>query len=138
MVVDSAALEANPALGRALAGAWYEAMRLMASPGPDGVAARRAMAEAAGTDLEGYEAQLYTTRMFYDPAEAAFFANYDETKEMNASVVAFLGEKGLLGEGVAPREIGISYPDGTVTGDPANVLLRFDDRFMAGAAAGEG
>ena len=139
MVVDTATLIEHPGLGRALAGAWYEAMRMMASPGPRGVEARARMAEMAGTDLEGYEAQLYTTRMFYDPAEAAFFANYDETKDMNAAVLNFLAEKGLLGAGIErPGDIGIAYPDGEVTGDPANVLLRFDDGFMRDAAAADG
>ncbi|MEM1345853.1 MAG: putative urea ABC transporter substrate-binding protein, partial [Pseudomonadota bacterium] len=70
MVVSTETLEANPAFGRAVVGAWYETMALMSSDTPEGVAARTAMAEAAGTDLAGYEAQLATTEMFYTPAEA--------------------------------------------------------------------
>ena len=67
MVVNTETLEANPDFGKALVGAWYEAMALMAA-GDEG--ALTAMAEASGTDLDGYKAQLAATEMFYDPAEA--------------------------------------------------------------------
>ena len=70
MVVNTEVLEANPDFGRALVGAWYETMSLMAKDDAAGKEARSFMGEKSGTDLAGYDAQLATTRMFYTPAEA--------------------------------------------------------------------
>ncbi len=67
MVVNTETLADNPAFGKAVAGAWYEVMSLMAA-GDEGVLT--AMAEASGTDLAGYKAQLAATEMFFDPADA--------------------------------------------------------------------
>jgi NitT/TauT family transport system substrate-binding protein len=134
LVVNTEVLEANPDFGRALVGAWYEAMSLMAA-GDE--AALTAMAEASGTDLEGYQAQLDSTRMFWTPTEAAAFAESPEVKETMVSVAEFLFDKGILGEGApSPDFVGVAYPDGSVTGDPNNVRFRFDSRFMRMAADG--
>jgi len=75
MVVNTETLAANPAFGKAMAGAWYEVMGLMAAGDED---ALTAMAEASGTDLAGYQAQLASTEMFFDPAEAVAFASSAE------------------------------------------------------------
>ncbi len=136
LVVDTETLSAHPGLGRALAGAWYEAMRLMADPGPRGVAAREAMAAAAGADLSGFESQLFTTRMFYDPAEAVFFAEYDEVAPMMAEVTEFLAANDLIAAGA--DGVGIAFPDGTVAGDRERVLMRFETGYMRGAAEAAG
>ncbi len=53
MVVNSETLKDNPALGKALTGAWYEMMGLMKA-GDTNVL--NAMAAASGTDLPGYRA----------------------------------------------------------------------------------
>ena len=55
MVVNTETLEANPDFGKALVGAWYEVMGLMAAGDEEVLTA---MAEASGTDLAGYQAQL--------------------------------------------------------------------------------
>ena len=65
MVVNTQTLKDNPALGKALVGAWYEIMGIMSGDDAAGKAARTAMGKASGTDLAGYDAQLATTRMFY-------------------------------------------------------------------------
>jgi NitT/TauT family transport system substrate-binding protein len=52
MVVNTETLAENPDFGKALVGAWYEVMALMAA-GDE--AALTAMAEASGTDLAGYQ-----------------------------------------------------------------------------------
>lgn len=93
MVVNTEVLEANPDFRRALTGAWYEAMGLMAS-GDE--AALTAMAEAGGTDLAGYRAQLDKTRMFYDPAEAVEFVRGAEPPKTMEFVATFLFDKGIL------------------------------------------
>ena len=74
MVVNSTELAANPAFGKALVGAWYETMAIIAGSDDAAKAARTAMGQASGTDLAGYDAQLAATRMFFTPAEAVSFA----------------------------------------------------------------
>jgi NitT/TauT family transport system substrate-binding protein len=94
LVVNTEVLEANPVFGRALVGARYETMSLMAA-GDE--AALTATAEASGTDLAGYQAQLDSTRMLWTPAEAAASAESPDVKETMVSVAEFLFNKGILG-----------------------------------------
>lgn len=135
MMVNTETLADNPAFGKALVGAWYELMGLMSSA--DGEAARTAMAEASGTDLAGYDAQLATTKMFYEPSEAVTFTESAELPKTMKFVAEFLFDKGILGEGApSPEFVGVSFPDGSVYGDTANVKLRFDTTYMKMAADG--
>ncbi|QHQ35248.1 putative urea ABC transporter substrate-binding protein [Algicella marina] len=137
LVVNTDTLAANPDFGKAIAGAWYETMALMASDTDEGAAARTAMGEAAGTDLSGYEAQLAATEMFYDPADAVAFVGSDELKTTMVSVAEFLFDKGILGEGAPSADfVGVAYPDGSTTGDDANVQFRYDVTYMQMAADG--
>jgi len=134
MVVNTEVLEANPDFGKALVGAWYETMALMAAG--DEVALT-AMAEASGTDLAGYNAQLASTEMFYDPAAAVAFTESAELPATMVSVAEFLFDKGILGEGAPSADfVGVAYPDGTVAGDANNVQFRFDTTYMQMAADG--
>ena len=95
------------------------------------------MAEASGTDLAGYDAQLATTQMFYDPAEAVAFTESTDLPQTMQFVAEFLFDKGILGEGApSPEFVGVTFPDGSVYGDEANVKLRFDTSFMQMAADG--
>ncbi|MEM0922031.1 MAG: putative urea ABC transporter substrate-binding protein [Pseudomonadota bacterium] len=135
MVVNTETLAANPSFGKALVGAWYEVMALMKA-GDE--AALTAMAEASGTDLAGYKAQLASTEMFWDPADAVAFVKSDALPNTMVSVAEFLFEKGILGEGAPSADfVGVSYPDGSVTGDPENVNLRYDPTYMQMAADGK-
>ena len=98
---------------------------------------REAMAEASGTDLAGFEAQLASTEMFVDPAEAVAFAADPALAETMTGVAKFLFDKGILGTGAPSADfVGIAYPGGAVTGDEANVKLRFDTEYMQMAADG--
>jgi NitT/TauT family transport system substrate-binding protein len=134
MVVNTEVLRANPNFGRALVGAWYEVMGLMAA-GDENVLS--ALAEASGTDLAGYKAQLEATEMFYNPADAVAQAVSPQLPVTMTSVANFLFEKDILGVGAPSADfIGIEYPDGSVTGDANNVRLRFDASFMQLAADG--
>ena len=138
LVVNSATLQASPALGKALVGAWYETLAILADEGDRGRAARTAMAKAAGTDLAGFEAQLKSTRMFYRPAEAASFARAPELRRTMDQVRNFSFAHGLLGEGAAsPDAVGIAFPGGEALGDAANLKLRFDDEYQQLAADGK-
>ncbi len=134
MWANTEVLEANPAFGKAVAGAWFEVMELMAAGDEEVLTA---MAEASGTDLAGYKAQLAATEMFYTPAEAVAFTESEELKTTMVSVAEFLFENGILGEGApSPDFVGVEYPDGTITGDSSNVKLRFDTTYMQMAADG--
>lgn len=134
MVVNTETLEANPDFGKAMAGAWYEVMSLMAA-GDEGVLS--ALADASGTDLAGYQAQLASTEMFYDPAAAVAFAASDALPDTMVNVAEFLFDKGILGEGAPSADfVGVAYPDGSVTGDANNVQFRFDTTYMQMAADG--
>ena len=128
MVVNSGVLESNPDFGKALVGAWYETMAIMSGDDAAGRAARAAMGEASGTDRAGYEAQLASTRMFYDPAEAVAFTRSPDLVTTMDSVRQFSDRHGLLQGGV--DFVGIAFPDGTVLGDDGNVKLRFTDTYM--------
>src|SRR6056297_344848 len=134
MVVNTATLEANPDFGRALVGAWYEVMALMQAGDEEVLTA---LAEASGTDLEGYRAQLESTKMFWTPAEAVAFTSDPALEDTMVSVAEFLFDKGILGEGSpSPDFVGVAYPDGSTTGDAMNVQFRFDTTYMQMAADG--
>ena len=134
MVVNTEVLEANPNFGKAMVGAWYEVMGLMAA-GDEAVLT--AMAEASGTDLEGYKAQLASTEMFYDATDAVAFTQSAELPATMVSVAEFLFDKGILGEGAPSADfVGVAYPDGSTTGDPNNVKFRYDTTYMQMAADG--
>ena len=134
MVVNTDTLAANPDFGKAMVGAWYEVLGLMAAGDEE---ALTAMAEASGTDLAGYKAQLASTEMFYDPASAVAFTSSAELPTTMVNVAEFLFDKGILGEGAPSADfIGVSYPDGSTTGDPANVKFRFDTTYMQMATDG--
>ena len=70
MVVNSAVLKANPKLGKALVGAWYETLALMLAKDAKATAALESMAKASGTDLAGFKGQLATTFLYSTPATA--------------------------------------------------------------------
>ncbi len=134
MVVNTETLAANPDFGKAMVGAWYEVMGLMAAGDEDVLTA---MAEASGTDLAGYQAQLASTEMFYNPADAVAFTSIAELPATMVSVAEFLFDKGILGEGAPSADfVGVEYPDGSTTGDAGNVMFRFDTTYMQMAADG--
>tara|TARA_A100001391_G_scaffold113484_1_gene76343 strand:- start:1605 stop:2675 length:1071 start_codon:yes stop_codon:yes gene_type:complete len=137
MVVNTDTLKANPKLGKALAGAWYEITAHMADDGETGKQARAAMGEIAGTDRAGFEAQLEATRMFYKPADAVKFVNSPDVKTTMQRVAEFSFDHGLLGEGAPDAGfVGVETPSG-VFGSESNVKLRFDPTYMQMAADGE-
>ena len=138
MVVNTETLAANPSFGKALAGAWYELMGLMSADTPEAKAARTAMGVASGTDLAGYDAQLASTQMFYNAADAVAFTKSAELPKTMVNVAGFLFEKGILGEGAPSADfVGVAYPDGSTTGDANNVKFRFDTTYMQMAAEGK-
>ena len=123
--------DAPDELKKALAGAWYETMAIMSTPGTEANEALAAMADATGATEAEFKAQLKTTSMFYDAAGAADFAASDKIKETMDSVRQFSFDKGLFGEGASsPDFVGIEFSDGSVMGNDGNVNLRFTDQYM--------
>lgn len=136
LVINTETLNAHPELGKALTGAWYEIMATMSSDSEQGVAARGYMAEASGTDLAGYEAQLAATKMFYTPAAALELTNSAQLKQTMQYVAEFSFDHGLLGDGAPDAGfIGVQMPAGDY-GDSSNLKLRFDPTYMQMAADG--
>ncbi|HSC68298.1 MAG TPA: putative urea ABC transporter substrate-binding protein [Cellvibrio sp.] len=134
MIVNTETLKKNPALGKALVGAWYEIMGVMSASDKAATAAKTSMAVASGTDLAGFEAQLASTKMFYTPASALALINSDELLKTMQKVAEFSFDHGLLGEGAPDAKfIGVEGPKG-VYGDKKNVKLRFDTTYMQMAA----
>jgi len=136
LVINTDTLSAHPELGKALTGAWYDIMATMSSDSEQGVAARSYMAEASGTDLAGYEAQLAATKMFYTPAAALELTNSAQLKQTMQYVAEFSFDHGLLGDGAPDAGfIGVQMPAGDY-GDSGNLKLRFDPTYMQMAADG--
>ncbi|MGE3866794.1 MAG: lipid kinase, partial [Hyphomonadaceae bacterium] len=137
LAVSTDALKADPNLGKALAGIWYETLAVMTRQDAAGAAAREAMAKLSGTDLANYESQLKTTYLYADPKAAAAFAKSPELSAATDKVRKFAFDVGLYPKGAASADvIGIEMPDGTVMGDKANVKMRFDAAYMQMAADG--
>lgn len=137
-VVSSATLKANPKLGKALAGIWYETLALMTSDSAQGREARAIMAKEAGTTPESFDAQLKTTFLYAKPQAAAALAKSPELMTVTDRVRQFSFSKGLMGPAATSVDaIGISFPGGKVLGNPATIKLRFDPSFMTMAADGK-
>ncbi|MDH0292601.1 putative urea ABC transporter substrate-binding protein [Pseudomonas sp. GD04087] len=138
MVVNSAVLKDNPALGKALTGAWFETVALMQGDSSETRAALEHMAKASGTDLAGYQGQLATTKLFATPQEALAFATSPKLPATMDKVAAFSFAHGLLGEGAKSADaVGMSFAGGLSTGDAKNLKLRFDPTYVQMAADGK-
>jgi len=129
MIVNTKTLKENPKFGKALVGAWYEIMGKMSDK-----EVLTQMAEASGTDLAGYQAQLDTTTMFYKAADAVAFTNSKQLPKTMKYVAKFSFDHGILGDGAVDENfIGIETPAGII-GDKANIKLRFDPSYMLEAS----
>lgn len=138
MAVKTDVLKANPELGKALVGAWFETLALMSQDNELAKSARSFMAEKSGTDLAGYDAQLRDTELFYTPSSAFKFASDAQLLSTMDKVRQFSFEKGLLGEGsTSPDAVGMQFNDGKILGDKENIKLRFDASFVKMAMEGK-
>lgn len=138
MVVNTQTLSDNPNFGKALVGAWFEVIELMHQDSPEAVNALTEMAIASGTDLDGYRAQLAATYLFRNADHLLPFLTSDTLPATMQQIAAFSFEHGLLGEGArAPDAIGMEFANGVVIGDPNNVKLRFDTRFIQMSVDGQ-
>jgi len=138
LAVDTATLKANPNLGKALTGIWYETIGLMQRKDAAGAAARAEMAKMAGSTPEAFDAQLTTTHLYGTPQDAVAAMTAPALGDTMAKVRDFSFSKGLFGAGAKSADaVGIGLPGGKTLGDTTNVKLRFDPSFMEQAAAGK-
>jgi NitT/TauT family transport system substrate-binding protein len=138
LAVDTATLKANPNLGKALAGIWYETITLMQRKDAAGAAARAEMAKMAGSTPQAFDAQLATTHLYGTPQDAITAIKAPALADTMRKVRDFSFSKGLFGSGAKSADtVGISLPGGKTLGDPKNVKLRFDPSFMEQAATGK-
>jgi NitT/TauT family transport system substrate-binding protein len=138
LVVDTATLKANPNLGKALAGIWYETIALMQQQDAAGATARAAMARLAGSTPQSFDAQLTTTHLFATPAQGVAAAADPALVTTMTRVRDFSFSKGLFGPGAtSPDAIGMAFPAGKSLGNKDNIKLRFDPAYMQMAADGK-
>ncbi|CAG4915164.1 hypothetical protein R52603_04315 [Paraburkholderia saeva] len=138
MVVNTKTLADNPALGKALTGAWFEMLALMKANNASSTAALTSMAKASGTDLAGYKGQLATTALFYTPKDALAFATSPSLPQTMTRVAKFSFDHGLLGQGAPnPDAVGMAFDKGVIVGSKSNVKLRFDPTYVRMAADGK-
>lgn len=138
LVVDTATLKANPNLGKALAGIWYETMALMTRQDAQGKAARAEMAKLAGAKPELFESQLATTYLYVDPKAAVAATSSPSLITTMTRVRDFSFSKGLFGQGARSADVvGMAFPGNKTLGDANNITLRFDARYMQMAADGK-
>ena len=135
MVVNTATLKDNPALGKALTGAWFEVMALMKAGNTPAITH---MAKASGTTLADYQSQLKTTALMFTPADAVSFVTSPKLADTMKRVSKFSFDKKLLGDGAKSADaIGVAFPGGAVNGNAKNTKLRFDDTYLRLAADGK-
>ncbi len=137
MVVDTATLKANPNLGKALAGIWYETVALMQRQDAPGKDARAAMAKLAGTSPEEFDKQLSTTFLYAEPKAAVAAASSPALIKTMTLVRDFSFSKGLFKGATSADAVGMAFPGGKTLGNPQAVTFRFDDSFMTLAADGK-
>lgn len=137
MNVSTEVLQANPDLGKALAGIWYETMKVMQQGGPKAQVAIEQMAAGAGTTPESLKEQLETTYLYVDAGDAARYAETPDLVTVTDRVRQFSYAMGLFGPSATSVDtIGIAFPGGKILGDEDNVKLRFDSTYMKMAATG--
>lgn len=136
LAVNTDTLRANPALGRALTGAWFDTMKRLSAPDEKGAAVQSAIAKGAGVELLDYQDQLGKTRSFYTPRGAVAFTESPALPAAMERMADFAFRHGLLGKATSAQSIGVSFANGVVTGSPANIKLRFDPAFMQVAEDG--
>lgn len=132
LMVNTKTLKESPELGKALVGAWLEALEVVKSKDEK---ARKFMAELSGTTVESFNAQVDTTAFYYDPGAAAAFTRSPEMVNNMDLVRTFCFDNSLMGNSAKSEDaIGIELPGGKVLGDKENIKLRLDDTFMQMAA----
>ncbi len=123
---------------KAMVGAWYELMGRLHTRGKDADALIAEMAANAGGTEAEFRAQLKTTYLYFNPANAAAVFEADKIVKTMDYVRQFSFKHGLFGMGANNADfVGIAFPGGKQLGDSNNIKLHFDAKFMKMAAQGK-
>ena len=138
LVIKTDVLKKNPALGKALAGAWFEMMATMSGRTPAAEKMITRMAELSNTTPASFKQQLKTTARYYQPKDALAFTKSPELQRNMDFVRKFCFDHKLLGENAKSVDVvGIQFPDGKILGDAKNVKMRFSNEYTQMAADGK-
>lgn len=132
-IIDMMVVRSNApdSLKLALSGAWYETLAVMTGKDAAAEQAIESMANASGATAAEFKAQLATTAMFYQPADAVSFVSSGKPMETMEHVRQFSFDKGLYGDMAdSPDFVGIQFDDGKVLGNSNNIKLRFTSKWM--------
>lgn len=119
--------DAPASFKRALSGAWYETVALLASGGAKRAEAMQFFASAMSQTVAQTEAQLKTTAMYYRKEDAVAFTEAADLKRVTQLVVDFAKQSKL---NMDIDQIGVKFPDGSVIGNTRNVRLTFTSEYM--------
>ncbi|MET0360291.1 MAG: putative urea ABC transporter substrate-binding protein [Sphingobium sp.] len=137
MNVSTEVLRANPDLGKALTGIWYETMDVLHKGDARAKDAIAIMAKGAGTTAASLEGQLATTYFYKTAREAALYYENPDLMTVTDRVRRFSYSMGLFGPSASSVDaVGIEFPGGKVLGDKGNIKLRFDPTYAKLAATG--
>lgn len=138
MMVHTETVETDPDFVKALVGAWYETMAIMSGGDEQAESMIADLADMSGGTVADYKAQLDSTKMYYDPAEAYELMTSQRHQDTWDFVRKFSFNVGLFGENADSEDfVGIAFPDGTILGDENNVNLRINPTFTGMAMRGE-
>ena len=152
LVCMTTPLKENPAFGKALTGAFYEALArskagwAKAGVDKDADAIVDVMAKRSDVPPDLFREMMKTTAMYATPQDALAFAtgpsfvNRLNTVRRACLELAKLGGQNGIGIGVKPQElakVGVQLPDGTLWGKEENIGMRLDLTYMQMAAKGE-
>jgi NitT/TauT family transport system substrate-binding protein len=138
LVIRTDTLKKNPEFGELLVGAWYEAMTLFTSRGPEQKDMVEKMAASQESKVSEFNAMVTTTAFYYTPSSAMEAARSAEFKERTDFVRKFAFDKGLYGNDADNVDyIGIEYPDGSVVGNKDRIKLRFNMAYTQMAVEGK-
>lgn len=132
LMVQTQLLAKEPNLGKALVGAWYEALAAMNPAHPQH---KQFMAQSAAV-LNADERSLldqFSTIGFYNPTTAAEYVSSASFKTKMTDMAEFAFDHGLFEGASSPDFVGIEAGDGKVFGNSANVKLRFPARWLQAA-----
>ncbi|MBN2605936.1 MAG: ABC transporter substrate-binding protein [Thiotrichales bacterium] len=131
MAVKTKTLKNNPNLGKAIAGAWYEALSIMQNKqNPRHKEMMNFMSKELSTDAAGLENQLKTID-FFIPSKAKSFVTAPGFANKLKEMTKFSFNHGLLGDGAPSSDyIGIEMGTNKVVGNPNNIRLRFPTTWL--------
>ncbi|WP_411571228.1 putative urea ABC transporter substrate-binding protein [Pectobacterium cacticida] len=132
LMVNTDLLKQEPNLGKALAGAWYEAAAMLNPAHPKHAEFVKYSAGILGTDPASVEDQ-FSTISFFNRQTARDYVTSQDFKSKISEMAAFSFNHGLFDSARDPGFIGIEAGDGTIIGSPQNVKLRFPTVWMGAA-----